>query len=229
MPLFHRRALIAALPTKADRRAARSAYKQSVAELGASSIILFLVAFVCVYSYHSFIDSHDQPPGLFISERSRLLAATTAGNASNTTTSVPTAATKQATIGPPNFPNYWISPYANGGTIVYILGMIYTFMGLAVVCDEFFVPALEIMIDTFEISDDVAGATLMAVRPYLLSVDYLLVIVLVVFFFPIHRPTDFFNTCIYPKTFSLSLSLSRSLSLFYFFPHPTRLVVLHLN
>ena len=41
--------------------------------------------------------------------------------------------------------------------------MIYTFMGLAVVCDEFFVPALEIMIDKFEISEDVAGATLMAV------------------------------------------------------------------
>jgi K+-dependent Na+/Ca+ exchanger-like protein len=55
-----------------------------------------------------------------------------------------------------------VSPYINGGVILYILGTMYTFMGLAVVCDEYFVPALEAIIEKYEINDDVAGATLMA-------------------------------------------------------------------
>jgi len=36
------------------------------------------------------------------------------------------------------------------------------FLGLALVCDEFFVPALECLADNFALSPDVAGATLMA-------------------------------------------------------------------
>jgi len=36
------------------------------------------------------------------------------------------------------------------------------FLGLSVVCDEFFVPALEIISDWWDLSNDVAGATLMA-------------------------------------------------------------------
>merc|ERR1712060_142506 len=36
------------------------------------------------------------------------------------------------------------------------------FVGLAIVCDEFFVPALESFVDYYEISPDVAGATFMA-------------------------------------------------------------------
>ena len=36
------------------------------------------------------------------------------------------------------------------------------FCALAIVCDEFFVPALEVIIDKLQITEDVAGATLMA-------------------------------------------------------------------
>ena len=36
------------------------------------------------------------------------------------------------------------------------------FMALSIVCDEFFVPALEVIIDKLQITEDVAGATLMA-------------------------------------------------------------------
>ena len=42
------------------------------------------------------------------------------------------------------------------------LGIIYMFLALAIVCDEFFVPALEEMVDAWGIEDDVAGATFMA-------------------------------------------------------------------
>merc|ERR1712228_422341 len=36
------------------------------------------------------------------------------------------------------------------------------FLGLSIVCDEFFVPALEEAADAWDLSNDVAGATLMA-------------------------------------------------------------------
>ena len=36
------------------------------------------------------------------------------------------------------------------------------FLALAVVCDDYFVPALEVIIDRFDVTPDVAGATLMA-------------------------------------------------------------------
>uniref|UniRef100_A0A3Q0SSP3 Sodium/potassium/calcium exchanger 1 n=1 Tax=Amphilophus citrinellus TaxID=61819 RepID=A0A3Q0SSP3_AMPCI len=45
---------------------------------------------------------------------------------------------------------------------LHIVGMVYMFVALAIVCDEFFVPALEVITDKLEISDDVAGATFMA-------------------------------------------------------------------
>ena len=49
-----------------------------------------------------------------------------------------------------------------GAIILHVLGMIYMFVALAIVCDEFFVPALGIITDKLSLSDDVAGATFMA-------------------------------------------------------------------
>jgi len=45
---------------------------------------------------------------------------------------------------------------------LYILGILYTFFAIAIICDEFFVPALERIAEKYDISPDVAGATLMA-------------------------------------------------------------------
>ncbi|XP_051238572.1 sodium/potassium/calcium exchanger 1-like isoform X2 [Dicentrarchus labrax] len=49
-----------------------------------------------------------------------------------------------------------------GWVILHIFGMMYMFISLAIVCDEFFVPALGVITDKLAISDDVAGATFMA-------------------------------------------------------------------
>ncbi|XP_041646277.1 sodium/potassium/calcium exchanger 1-like isoform X2 [Cheilinus undulatus] len=49
-----------------------------------------------------------------------------------------------------------------GWVLLHIVGMVYMFAALAIVCDEFFVPALEVITDRLEISDDIAGATFMA-------------------------------------------------------------------
>ncbi|NXJ02868.1 NCKX2 protein, partial [Psophia crepitans] len=49
-----------------------------------------------------------------------------------------------------------------GAVILHIIGMIYMFIALAIVCDEFFVPSLTVITEKLTISDDVAGATFMA-------------------------------------------------------------------
>uniref|UniRef100_A0A8C2MP93 Solute carrier family 24 (sodium/potassium/calcium exchanger), member 2 n=1 Tax=Cricetulus griseus TaxID=10029 RepID=A0A8C2MP93_CRIGR len=49
-----------------------------------------------------------------------------------------------------------------GAVILHVCGMIYMFIALAIVCDEFFVPSLTVITEKLGISDDVAGATFMA-------------------------------------------------------------------
>ncbi|XP_034733922.1 sodium/potassium/calcium exchanger 1 [Etheostoma cragini] len=49
-----------------------------------------------------------------------------------------------------------------GWVILHVFGMMYMFISLAIVCDEFFVPALGVITDKLAISEDVAGATFMA-------------------------------------------------------------------
>jgi hypothetical protein len=54
-------------------------------------------------------------------------------------------------------------PESAGGFVVfYIMGVLYMFVALAIVCDEYFVPALEVISDKWDLSNDIAGATLMA-------------------------------------------------------------------
>ncbi|XP_042185656.1 sodium/potassium/calcium exchanger 2-like isoform X1 [Oncorhynchus tshawytscha] len=49
-----------------------------------------------------------------------------------------------------------------GAVGLHMFGMLYMFIALAIVCDEFFVPALTVITEKLQISDDVAGATFMA-------------------------------------------------------------------
>lgn len=50
----------------------------------------------------------------------------------------------------------------NGAIAFHLIGVVYMFAALAIVCDEFFVPSLDVIIEKLDISDDVAGATFMA-------------------------------------------------------------------
>lgn len=49
-----------------------------------------------------------------------------------------------------------------GAVVFHIFGLVYMFIALAVVCDEFFIPALDVITEKMGISEDVAGATFMA-------------------------------------------------------------------
>lgn len=50
----------------------------------------------------------------------------------------------------------------HGAVILHCGGLLYMFVAIAIVCDECFVPALEVIIEVLKLSPDVAGATFMA-------------------------------------------------------------------
>ena len=64
----------------------------------------------------------------------------------------------------PLFPKdlFTMEQIRSGAVGFYIFGVIYMFVALAIVCDEFFVPSLDVIIAKMGISEDVAGATFMA-------------------------------------------------------------------
>lgn len=64
----------------------------------------------------------------------------------------------------PLFPEdlFTLEQRRNGAVVFHIIGVMYMFVALAIVCDEFFVPSLDVIIEKMGITDDVAGATFMA-------------------------------------------------------------------
>ncbi|XP_053449904.1 sodium/potassium/calcium exchanger 5 isoform X4 [Nycticebus coucang] len=50
----------------------------------------------------------------------------------------------------------------DGGIIIYFLIILYMFMAVSIVCEEYFLPSLEIISESLGLSQDVAGATFMA-------------------------------------------------------------------
>lgn len=62
------------------------------------------------------------------------------------------------------YPNnhFTLKQMRQGAVILYIVGMCYMFLALSIACDEFFIPALVIITEKLNISEDVAGATFMA-------------------------------------------------------------------
>eukprot|EP00747_Dinoflagellata_sp_TGD_P118333 gnl/TRDRNA2_/TRDRNA2_172799_c0_seq4.p1 gnl/TRDRNA2_/TRDRNA2_172799_c0~~gnl/TRDRNA2_/TRDRNA2_172799_c0_seq4.p1 ORF type:complete len:518 (+),score=110.59 gnl/TRDRNA2_/TRDRNA2_172799_c0_seq4:108-1661(+) len=53
----------------------------------------------------------------------------------------------------------WGDPWS---IVLWFLIMLYMFKGLGVICDEYFVPSLEVIVERLQLSNDVAGATFMA-------------------------------------------------------------------
>ncbi|XP_075214973.1 solute carrier family 24 member Nckx30C [Lycorma delicatula] len=64
----------------------------------------------------------------------------------------------------PLFPEdlFTLEQRRQGAVILHIIGVVYMFVALAIVCDEFFVPSLDVVIEKLDIAEDVAGATFMA-------------------------------------------------------------------
>lgn len=73
-------------------------------------------------------------------------------------------ATPPHVVKDPLFPEdlFTLEQRRNGAVVFHIIGVIYMFVALAIVCDEFFVPSLDVVIEKLGIAEDVAGATFMA-------------------------------------------------------------------
>ena len=80
---------------------------------------------------------------------------------SNLTTNTPPIPTEQD-IGDYPKDAFTVQQKKDGWIIFHCFGVAYMFLGLALICDEFFVPALHVISSILKISDDVAGATFMA-------------------------------------------------------------------
>lgn len=72
--------------------------------------------------------------------------------------------TKESDDYPEGYPPDLLDEMAreNGGWLLYFLGMSYTFVAIALVCDEWFVPAIEQIVEKLDMTPDAAGATWMA-------------------------------------------------------------------
>ncbi|KAJ9588298.1 hypothetical protein L9F63_018333 [Diploptera punctata] len=80
---------------------------------------------------------------------------------------VPTLRPRRVNCTPPaieQFPRPLMGAEArkSGGLIIHILAAVYTFLGLAIVCDDYFVSSLDRICEELKLSPDVAGATFMA-------------------------------------------------------------------
>merc|ERR1711997_832004 len=63
-----------------------------------------------------------------------------------------------------NFPenDFTDDQLKHGAVILHIIGIVYMFYALALVCDHYFVPSLDVITEKLGITPDVAGATFMA-------------------------------------------------------------------
>lgn len=94
------------------------------------------------------------------------ITSTTTGEEEDSTAR-PTRRPKRVNCTPPaieQFPRPLMGPNIrkHGGLVIHFLVAIYTFIGLAIVCDEYFVSSLDRICEELKMSPDVAGATFMA-------------------------------------------------------------------
>lgn len=92
-----------------------------------------------------------------------LLQVTNDGEGTTATTAAAYEGEEAVQTNDAKFPDdlFSESERRNGAIILHIIGLIYMFVALAIVCDEFFIPALDVITEKLAISEDVAGATFM--------------------------------------------------------------------
>ena len=106
------------------------------------SIPLLLSLFIIILCWHQFQKYYSDNNSLSLNHNRHLLESESGGD----------------------FPN---DPFSkkqkqDGFIIFHCLLMLYMFLGLAKICDDYFEPTLEVLCESLEIKDDVAGATWMA-------------------------------------------------------------------
>ncbi|KAI4465894.1 sodium/potassium/calcium exchanger [Holotrichia oblita] len=77
---------------------------------------------------------------------------------------VPNVTEEECGSSADDFPSFLtLEQRSNGGIVIHILIAIYCFCLIAIVCDHYFIPCVEEICSTLQLSEDVAAATFMAV------------------------------------------------------------------
>ncbi|CAL8327488.1 unnamed protein product [Lota lota] len=106
----------------------------------------------------------ESPAGPLEAGPHRTLLSTQLRRDPNVSADVPTGSSADGNHSQGEYPAdlFTLEERRQGAVVLHVFGMLYMFIALAIVCDEFFVPALTVITEKLSISDDVAGATFMA-------------------------------------------------------------------
>ncbi|RXN30134.1 sodium potassium calcium exchanger 2 isoform X1 [Labeo rohita] len=145
---------------------ARQRAHRSWKKLRPTRVLGFLISLVAISAVAFSWRSAAQWEGLQSHAPHRTLLSTHLGYHSNLSEDTPVAMRSSAesneSMGDYPTDLFSLEDRRRGAVVLHMFGMIYMFIALAIVCDEFFVPALTVITENLTISDDVAGATFMA-------------------------------------------------------------------
>ncbi|XP_050971061.1 sodium/potassium/calcium exchanger 2 isoform X1 [Labeo rohita] len=145
---------------------ARQRAHRSWKKLRPTRVLGFLISLVAISAVAFSWRSAAQWEGLQSHAPHRTLLSTHLGYHSNLSEDTPVAMRSSAesneSMGDYPTDLFSLEDRRRGAVVLHMFGMIYMFIALAIVCDEFFVPALTVITEKLTISDDVAGATFMA-------------------------------------------------------------------
>ncbi|XP_073691680.1 sodium/potassium/calcium exchanger 2 isoform X1 [Garra rufa] len=149
-------------PIVCARQRSRHAWKK----LRPARVLGLLVSLVAISAVAFSWRSAAQWEGLQSHAPHRTLLSTHLGYHSNLSEDTPIAmrSSAESNESQGDYPTdlFSLEDRRRGAVVLHMFGMIYMFIALAIVCDEFFVPALTVITEKLAISDDVAGATFMA-------------------------------------------------------------------
>ncbi|XP_005191595.1 probable sodium/potassium/calcium exchanger CG1090 [Musca domestica] len=102
-----------------------------------------------------------------VGDTTQLMFTSTAATHLEPKSAVPTWRPRRENCTPPaieQFPRPLMGKWLrqHGGLVIHVLVAVFTFFGLAIVCDEYFVASLDRLCEELKLSPDVAGATFMA-------------------------------------------------------------------
>ncbi|XP_075533174.1 putative sodium/potassium/calcium exchanger CG1090 isoform X2 [Dermacentor variabilis] len=87
------------------------------------------------------------------------------------------------------FPRPLMSPELRkqGGIVVHVLAALYMFAALSIICEDYFVPSLEVICDVLHVDPDVAGATFMAAASSVPAIAASIIAIMVAKVVVLHR------------------------------------------
>ncbi|XP_071794459.1 sodium/potassium/calcium exchanger 3-like isoform X2 [Asterias amurensis] len=155
------------------RRRKSSMFKSAIC----GTYICIVIVYASVLILYGFIDQivKFSDGGEYVVARKRLVQETTVGTQEilNVTGSTSPTVTDDSlelidnctTPSIDNFPSglFSVDSLRRGALSINVIAVVYIFGALAIVCDSYFMPALEIICSVLNLSEDVAGATFMAI------------------------------------------------------------------